>query len=859
MAFRTHPGAAGRTRPTTFLRLLLPLVLAPGGPAAAQPSGPEGVAVPGKRYEAGRLHRWVFGSNHREVWTEPVRMEVLDLGSYGGGLRPLRVGGGRQTRSLRLAGANGREYVFRPVDKDPSAVLDTILQGTVVSDIVQDGISAAHPYGAMVAAPILQAAGVLHASPELRLMPDDPALGRFRDEFAGVVGLIEEWPDENDHHAASFGGARRVISSDRLSERLRRGSSDRVDARAFLRARLVDLLLGDWDRHRGQWRWASYGGEEPRIWRPIPRDRDQVFSHYGGAATRVLSLYMPMFPRFQEEYPAIERLTWNSREIDRWFLAGLDSATWESVGQSVQDAITDSVITAAVERLPEEIHEMIGAELSRVLGVRRDRLKEAWRDFYRLLSTEVEVRATDAAEWVVIDRERNGVTRVAIAAAPDAAPHFVRDFRWPETAEVRIRLLGGDDIVTIRGEAESSILLRLIGGDDDDLFVFEDGVDDVRVYDHHGENAWIAEETPSFSREPYEEWAWTEENRSQPRDWGRRTFPVVWSSFSTDVGPFIGGGIRRETYGFRRRPFATRLVLRAGYAPVVGKGRLDVDLQVNGEHSSWFSVLGAHLSQLETQHYFGLGNQTEGGSRDYHRVDLTSASFRVGLGWSPSPRTTGRLTVRFDRSRTGVRDGSFFEGLGPVYGSGTFQEVGVEADLALDPLVERRATGNRFRVEVRGAVYPSVLDVRRAYARVGGLVSGLLASSARPAVSAAVRMGGERVFGTFPWHRAAFLGGGSTLTGFTEQRFAGDASLYAGTEVRLRLVRPVLVVPSALGVFGLVEAGRVFVGGASPGGWRRTLGGGLYLQPVRQPYLLRLGAAWGEESIRAFVGLGLPY
>ena len=77
-------------------------------------------------------------------------------------------------------GADSREYSFRSVDKDPSAVLDPLLRGTVVNELVQDGISAAHPYGALVAAPILEAAGVLHVEPQLRLMPDDPALGEFR-------------------------------------------------------------------------------------------------------------------------------------------------------------------------------------------------------------------------------------------------------------------------------------------------------------------------------------------------------------------------------------------------------------------------------------------------------------------------------------------------------------------------------------------------------------------------------------------------------------------------------------------------------------------------------------------------------
>jgi hypothetical protein len=36
------------------------------------------------------------------------------------------------------------------------------------------------------------------------------------------------------------------------------------------------MLIGDWDRHYDQWRWAEYKKKGQVIYRPIPRDRDQV-------------------------------------------------------------------------------------------------------------------------------------------------------------------------------------------------------------------------------------------------------------------------------------------------------------------------------------------------------------------------------------------------------------------------------------------------------------------------------------------------------------------------------------------------------------------------------------------------------
>jgi len=36
------------------------------------------------RYDAGGLHRWLLGSEYRDLWTTPLAVEVLDLATFGG-------------------------------------------------------------------------------------------------------------------------------------------------------------------------------------------------------------------------------------------------------------------------------------------------------------------------------------------------------------------------------------------------------------------------------------------------------------------------------------------------------------------------------------------------------------------------------------------------------------------------------------------------------------------------------------------------------------------------------------------------------------------------------------------------------
>ena len=154
--------------------------------------------------------------------------------------------------------------------------------------MLQDGVSASFPAAPLVANSLLQATGVLVQKQVLVVMPDDPALGEFRSQFKGVLGLLEERAqgtarkknsDVSVARADTSGAPRRVISPTGLFRRVDASPDDRVDASAFLRARLLDIVMGDRDRdrdrdrhrHRDQFLWAAFGKGRPTLWQPIAR------------------------------------------------------------------------------------------------------------------------------------------------------------------------------------------------------------------------------------------------------------------------------------------------------------------------------------------------------------------------------------------------------------------------------------------------------------------------------------------------------------------------------------------------------------------------------------------------------------
>lgn len=848
-------------RPATAA-IVLSLVLPPvglAGQAAATARGTT-IVTPGAHYRAGWLHRLFFGAHHRDLWATPLAVEVLDLSTTGGGLTPQRCGGRRQTRSLRFAGADGHEYVFRSVDKDPTLALPPELRRTFAREIIQDQISSAHPAGPLVVAPLLGAADVLHAAPRMVVMPENPRLAAFDCVRPGMLGTIEERPTEGPDNEPGFAGAADLAGTAKLFDLLEDDPAHRVDARAFLAARLMDLYIGDWDRHQDQWQWARFDEGRWRWWRPIPRDRDQAFSRLDGVLLWIAGYYLPQLVGFDDDYPSVFRLTWTGHVLDRRLLVDLERPVWDSVAHALQARLTDSVIAGAVRQLPPEYRPVNGPALERALRNRRDRLPDAAARFYALVSNEVDVHATDVADSARVERLPDGRMRLRLTAR--GLRYFDRTFDARETRELRLYLHGGDDraVVAGRGQGGGGPLLRLIGGDGDDRLVDSARVGKMRFYDDRGENRVVAGPGTSVDRRRYREPPADTVTLGRPRDWGSSTLPLLWLSFAPDVGLFIGGGLIHTRYGFRALPYRSRIALRAAYATSARSYRAEFVGDFRGPLAP--ATLGVELqaSGLEVIRFYGFGNETPAtGSDEFFQVRQEQYLVAPDVGFPIGNRARLAVGPVLLFARTESDASTFLTATGPYYGAGEFGQVGVQGSFELDTRDVRAAPSRGVHVRLAGAFYPTALDVTDAFGALRGEASTYLSLGQPSAATLAVRLAGAKVAGTAPFHEAAFLGGANTVRGYPEQRFAGEASLYGNAEVRLRLGSFFVLLPGDIGVFGLADAGRVFVSGESSDRWHAAAGGGLWFAFLNRANTVTIAAARSPERTAVYVRAGFMF
>src|SRR4029077_12965067 len=122
---------------------------------------------------------------------------------------------------------------------------DPELKDSIIAKLVNDQMAAQHPGSELIARGILDAVGVPCPDWRLVVLPDDPALGKFQKDFAGAIGVFAVYPQPAKGTVPGFDGATEIIDHNALYKRLEAGEGDAADTQALLRARLVDIFMGD--------------------------------------------------------------------------------------------------------------------------------------------------------------------------------------------------------------------------------------------------------------------------------------------------------------------------------------------------------------------------------------------------------------------------------------------------------------------------------------------------------------------------------------------------------------------------------------------------------------------------------------
>jgi len=824
------------------------------------------VSIAPEYNEVNGSHRFWFGNNYRALWATPVKLKVFYIEKEG--LEILQQGGGQQTKSLRMVDKSGKEWVLRTVQKDPAKALPENLRGTVAKKIVQDQISAAQPYAPLTVPPLATSLGVPHATPNIVFVPNDPALGFYRKDFANTICIFEEREPASNN-------ADKTYNTSKVLEKLQEDNDNSIDEKAVLTARMLDLLLGDWDRHEDQWRWEKTSDGKKSIYAPIPRDRDQVYFINSGVLPSIASRkwISPKFQGFDAKIRDVNGFMFNARYFDRFFLNELSEAEWKIVLKHVQQTLTDSILSAAVHRLPDTIYAQCGDKVLSNLISRRNSLYKNGMNFYKFLARTVEIPGSDKNDFFELNYQNKGnLTLKVYKIKKDGSKGSVvyeRTFDKRTTREIRLYGRGGEDIFSVIGAGHSSIEVRMIGGDGVDSFNVDKKVHNkynISIYDRSDKPNVF----PGFSKAVVH----TSENNAI-NEYNGRTFkynqllPQAAGGYNLDDGLWLGAGAQYTTQGFRKEPYAQRHRIMIGHALATKATNIKYyghfvkfignnDLKINFDARAPDNV----------SNFFGTGNETafiKQGNKPITfyrtRYNLITGQAKLEHTFAKTVKVYGGVIGQYYAIDSTDNAGRYITGYDVqnppqnVYSQKIF--AGLIGGFQID-------TRNSEVMPIRGIYWHTFLtgmqqlnETDKRFGRFETDMTVYTSFNKDPRFVLINHFGAGLNVGDPYFFQMCYLGGSTNLRGYRNYRFAGNSKAYYNVEVRVKLFDfTSYLFPGSVGLIAFNDVGRVWAKGENSDIWHDGYGGGFYIIPA-QMLLINMTVGVSKEGVLPYISVGI--
>ncbi|HSM62926.1 MAG TPA: hypothetical protein VK833_03200, partial [Gillisia sp.] len=544
------------------------------------------------------------------------------------GLKPVIKGGGHQTISVRLEDSLGRDYNMRRLKKSAIQFLQAVaykdtpvqdqLENTIAENVIQDFYTAAHPYAFLAVPKLSDAIGLYHTNPKLFYVPKQKALEDYNSEFGDELYMIVERPEDNWANVKSFGeNTEDILSTSDMLEKLRKDEKYFLDEKAYIKARVFDMLIGDWDRHQDQWKWAEQETQDGnKRFLPIPRDRDQAFSNFDGAffgTLRGLTGFANQFAVYGEDIKDVKWFNTAATGMDRTLIQNMGREAWIEQAEYIQKHITDEIIEEAFLELPEITRGETTDFIVKSLKARRGNIVDIATRYYDYMARLAIVTGTDKDDFVEVERLKDGETRITISRIKDGKKaDLVSDktYNKKDTDEIWLYALDDDDLINVKGqENQNLIFVRVIGGQNNDVYnVEENSGKKVKIYDYISKPSTVKSigNAKLRFRDNYEQ---------NTFDKDKKTFKSgsITPGFGYNPDDGIKIGIQRvvTVNGFKRNPFTTQSTYNLAYY-FATKG---FDASYKGEFAriigNYNLRIGAHFSSPNSAtNFFGFGNET---------------------------------------------------------------------------------------------------------------------------------------------------------------------------------------------------------------------------------------------------------
>ena len=813
------------------------------------------------------FYKFLWGEHYRDYYSKKIKVKNLELDTLYSGVKPDRAGGGHQTKSLRLETKNGNEYVMRALKKSGVRFLQSVafknqyvvddFEGSYADKFLLDFYTTSHPYTPLVIGNMADNLGIRHTTPQLFYIPKQNTLKNYNENFGNELYYLEDRPMETEENP------NKVIGTDEVILNLAKDEKYKMDEKAWIKARLFDMLIGDWDRHQDQWKFVAQKKDGNVVYTPIPKDRDQAFAKYDGLITSIL-MDFPELKHMQTFDNRIKNLKWFNREpypLDLIFAKNTVENDWQETAKYMQEHLSEADIRQAFKNLPVEVQDQVSESLIQKLLIRKADLPKYASSYFKLLQQKVILTGTNKKDHFVITRLPNNTTEIKVSRMKKTGEELESSklYSGKITKEILIYGLDDDDIFEVVGNEKSSIKIKLLGGLDQDQYVVSNP-HKIKIYDYKSKknNYDAAQNVKKILTDNYDINQYNYNNAKY------NVFTTFLDfGFNPDDEVAIGGNGVYTVNNYVTGKFSQKHHIKANYFTGTEGYELAYQLELPTLRGEWFYGLDTHITSSHyIRNFFGVGNETVNPKDEYgdhfNNVRAREFAFSPSVNWS---RNAANFTAKINYEILQVeKTANRYVSLpGTVYDDVFHAKQFGGAELSFNyENYDNRANpkqGMKFDIKTLWSTNLKEFDRQYGYIQAGLGFLHYLTNNQKLVWSSYANA--KWLLGNgYEFYQMATLGGNRDLRGFRFNRFYGKNAFYQTSDLRYEVgkIRN-SILPLSYGFFGGFDLGRVWNPNEYSKKWHNSYGGGFWLNAV-DAISANLSYFRSADGGRVVVGIG---
>ncbi|SUP54640.1 Surface antigen [Weeksella virosa] len=811
-----------------------------------------------KNLKKSQTYETFFGKHYRSVFGIEFPVETLDLQKRN--IRPIRENINLQTINLRLQD-NENAFVMIPVRKSATQLIQSIaykneyvandFENTFTEKFLNDFQTTQHPFYPLIVPNIAQLVKVNQLKSTLYYVPKQELLKEYNENFGDEIYFLEQYPVVKDT-LSDF------TTTEEVLRKIVENKHQKIDREQYIRARLLDMLIGDWNRNEAQWTWRKSIQGQDTIYTPYSKTREFIFPKYDGLFFNLLMRLAPF--RHMENYKnQIRSVKWFNKiayPIDMALLQNTTEEEWQKQADYLQNTINKENLEKAFAQLPKKVQSKIDYQIIETILERKEKLPEYASEYQKVLDKLVILKGTNKDEKFLVERLPKGETKVLILDKENNETLFERVFDRKNTKEIRLYGMNGNDDFLQKGKGSNLIKVRMIGGVDDDTYQINTR-QKTKVYDDKSNK-------DLSGLYMYDDYEINTYDYKKPK---YNTFSVVPNAgYNPDDGVKLGLIGNYTINGFDRKPYSQKHQLQFDYFFATDA----FDVKYKGTFmkaiGKWnFDVNASYTSPSFVNNYFGMGNETINYQKehdmDYNRVRMQT--YKLGPSFFKIFNNTGRLDffanyryakVERNLDRIVNDDPSVHY---RVFNGQNFGEIGASYLFRNYDNLSLPTMGFTFSFLAKWVNNLDYLERNFQYIEANIGFTHKLINNGRLTLASMVK--GKALFGDgYEFYQATNIGGDQDLRGYRTGRFTGEQAFVHSTDLRYNLTKVKTFIPLQIGVFTGFDYGRIWMKDENSTKWHNALGGGIWINGARA-ITGTLSFFKGEDPGRVVFGLNFGF